>query len=58
MYMKMKDELIAKHEAEKEGALELQKRMYEEQLAKMKEQLVTTPMTTPPPPPSKPVFTT
>ncbi len=57
MYLKMKDDLIAKHEAEKEGALELQKRMYEEQLAKMKEQLASTSTSTPPPPP-KPVFTT
>lgn len=56
MYLKMKDDLIAKHEAEKEGALEEQKRMYEEQLAKMKEQLASSLAT--PPPPTEPVFTT
>ena len=58
MYLKMKEDLIAKHEAEKEGALEEQKQKYEEELARLKEQLEMSSVTSSPPQPQPPTFTT
>ena len=50
MYVKMRQDMLEEHEADKEGALSAQKAMYEQQLAKLREQLETsnTSATTPP----------
>ncbi len=50
MYKKMQEDLIARHAAEKEGSLEAQRVKYEEQLSKLREQLVQSTASSPTPP--------